>query len=248
MASWTLIPAARALFAQIDDLAPNRDHASDGAVADAAHYAGGTSDHIPDEESDALRGKDADSVNEVHAIDVDTDLRESDLTMEKIVQHVLGRCRSGAEKRLRYIIYYHRIWSASSGWVQEVYDGASPHEEHAHFSFSYTSTLEASTASYHLEEIPVALTAADKTWLESRLDQRAVEDLEDLKAELAKLTAAVAFASGGGQHSPVGDGVLNSSYPADPDAERTLVWVNWQRLQSDLTAVKGKLDTLLARP
>lgn len=250
MVSWTLIPAARALFDQIDDLAPARDHASDGAVGNLAHQ-GSVSDHNPDE-TGSVPIHDADSVNEVHAIDVDTDLRESDLTMEDIVQHLLSRCRSGAEKRLRYIIYYHRIWSASNGWVQEVYTGASPHTEHAHFSFSYNSTLEASTASYHLEEIPVALTAADKTWIEGRLDQRAHEDLEDLKAELAvlkaELTDTVAFASGGGQHAPVGDAVLNSSYPAEPGADRSLVWQNLQRLQTDLNVIEGKVDQLLAMP
>jgi hypothetical protein len=103
---------------------------------------------------------DADHINEVHAIDVDNNLNESDLTMEKVVQFLLGRCRSGAEKRLRYIIYNRRIWSASSGWVQKTYTGASPHTEHAHFSASYITSLEASTASWHLEDIPVAIPAA----------------------------------------------------------------------------------------
>jgi hypothetical protein len=85
--------------------------------------------------------------------------------MEKVVQFLLARCRSGAERRLRYIIWNRRIWSASSDWVQKTYTGASAHTEHAHFSASYTSSLEASTASWHLEDIPVALTAADKAAL-----------------------------------------------------------------------------------
>lgn len=195
MASWILIPCLKLLFAEFNAIAPARDTASDGAVADEAHREAGTSDHIPDEEAAALRDKDADKVNEVHAIDVDDDLRESDLTMEKVVQFLLGRCRSGAEKRLRYIIYNRRIWSASSGWVQKTYTGASAHTEHAHFSASYATNLEASTASWHLEDIPVALTADDKTWITSTVKAQVsagvASILNVIEDELGHLPAAV---------------------------------------------------------
>jgi hypothetical protein len=239
MADWILIPCLKVLFAEFDKIAPSRDHASDGSIGDTVHQ-----DEVSDHNADEV-GKvpihDADHINEVHAIDVDDTLNESDLTMEKVVQFLLARCRSGAEKRLRYVIYNRRIWSASSGWVQKTYTGASPHTEHAHFSASYTTSLEASTASWHLEDIPVAWTAADKAYLEQRLDQRAREDLEDITALLDKLTQTVAFAAGGGQHSPVGDGVLNSCYPAEPGADRSLLWVNLQRIQTDLTDIKAAL-------
>ena len=148
MADWVLIPCLKALFTEFDRIAPSRDHASDGAVGDQRHQDE-VSDHNPDE-TGSVPIRDSDRTNEVHAIDVDDDLRESDLTMEKVVQFLLGRCRSGAERRLRYIIYNRRIWSASSGWVQKTYTGASPHTEHAHFSASYNAGLEASTASWGL--------------------------------------------------------------------------------------------------
>jgi hypothetical protein len=170
MAGWILIAAAKSLFAAFDSIAPGRDHASDGSIGDVSHQAGGTSDHLPDEDFPALRNKDADHIDEVHAIDVDSDLFTDGLTMEMVVQFVLGRCRSGAEKRLRYIIYDRRIWEASSGWKQRVYSGtADPHINHAHFSFSYDTPLEASTASWHLEDIPVALTADDKKWISAQI-------------------------------------------------------------------------------
>jgi len=158
LASWILIPCLDTLFDEFDLIAPARDKASDGRVGDLAHQQE-VSDHNPDE-TGSVPIHDADKVNEVHAIDVDNNLNESDLTMEKVVQFLLGRCRSGAEKRLRYIIYNRRIWSASSGWVQKPYTGASAHTEHAHFSGSYDSSLEASTASWHLEDL-VAVTPAD---------------------------------------------------------------------------------------
>lgn len=184
MAEWVLIPCLKVLFAEFDRIAPSRDHASDGSKGDAAHQDE-VSDHNPDE-TGKVPIHDADHINEVHAIDVDNTLRESDLTMEKVVQFLLGRCRSGAEKRLRYIIYNRRIWSASSGWVQKTYTGASPHTEHAHFSASYVTNLEASTASWHLEDIPVALTAADKTWITNTMAAQVKAQVTELLDDIAK--------------------------------------------------------------
>jgi hypothetical protein len=149
-----LVPCGVRLRSDFNAIAPGRDKASDGWIGDTAHQQE-TSDHN-DDETGRVPIRDADKVHEVHAIDVDDDLRESDLTMEKVVQFLLGRCRSGAETRLRYIIYNRRIWEASNGWRQRAYTGPSPHTEHAHFSFSYDTAREASTASWHLEDIPVA--------------------------------------------------------------------------------------------
>lgn len=176
MADWVLVPCLKQLFAEFDRIAPSRDHASDGSIGDTVHEQE-VSDHNPDE-TGSVPIHDADHVNEVHAIDADSTLRESDLTMEKVVQFLLGRCRSGAEKRLRYIIYNRRIWSASSGWVQKAYTGPNPHDKHAHFSASYTSGLEASTASWHLEDIPVALTSADKAWFTSMVAAQTKAQIE----------------------------------------------------------------------
>jgi hypothetical protein len=174
MASPALVPCLVQLRIEINAIAPARSKASDGWIGDKAHEQS-VSDHN-DDETGNVPIRDADSAHEVHAIDVDVDLNESDLTMEKVVQFLLGRCRSGAETRLRYIIFNRRIWSASSGWVQKTYTGASPHTEHAHFSASYTTSLEVSTASWHLEDIPVALTAADKTWIAAQI-KASVDDI-----------------------------------------------------------------------
>jgi hypothetical protein len=176
-----LIPSLKTLFAEFDRIAPSRSHASDGDIGDTAHQAE-VSDHN-DDEIGKVPIHDADHIHEVHAIDVDNTLRESDLTMEKCVQFLLARCRSGAEKRLRYIIYNRRIWSASSGWVQKKYTGASPHTEHAHFSGSYETAHEASTASWHLEDIPVALTTNDIAKITQIVKDNSV-DLVELRAAL----------------------------------------------------------------
>jgi hypothetical protein len=168
MADWILVPCLVALRNEFNRIAPGRDKASDGSIGDTAH-AGTVSDHNPDE-TGSVPIRDADKRNEVHAIDVDVDLRVAGLTMEKVVQFLLKRCRSGAEKRLRYIIYNRRIWEASNSWRQRTYTGASPHTEHAHFSASYDTAREAATASWHLEDIPVALTADDKKWISQQIN------------------------------------------------------------------------------
>jgi hypothetical protein len=155
VADWILIPAGHSLFAAFDELAPGRDHASDGSIGDAAHAAE-VSDHNPDE-TGAVPIHDADKINEVHAVDIDSDLRTDGVDMETVVQFILARCRAGAEKRLRYVIYARRIWEADNEWRERAYTGSSAHLEHAHFSFSYVTALEASTVSWHLEEIPVVI-------------------------------------------------------------------------------------------
>lgn len=151
MSTWILVPCLEALRAEVNRLAPGRDKTSDGTIGDTAHQ-GRTSDHNDDEIGN-VPIRDADAEHEVHALDLDVNLNEPGLTMEDVVQHIVGRCRSGAEKRLRYVIYNRRIWEASNGWKQRVYTGDSPHTEHAHFSASYETSREADTSSWHLDEL-----------------------------------------------------------------------------------------------
>jgi hypothetical protein len=143
MASWYLVPCLKELFAEFDRIAPNRDHASDGSIGDAAHQAE-KSDHNPD------------SKGAVHAIDVDSDLKAS-FSMEDVIQYFVAECRknnpNGTDRgRLKYFIYNRRIWSASTGWKQENYTGSSAHTEHAHFSCEYASEYENDTSSWGLVE------------------------------------------------------------------------------------------------
>lgn len=210
MADWVLIPCLKILFAEFNRIAPGRDKASDGAIGNTAHQQT-SSDHNPDETGN-VPIRDPDKVNEVHAIDVDNNLRAGELTMEVVVQFILSRCRSGAERRLRYVIYNRRIWSASSGWVQKTYTGASPHTEHAHFSASYTTTLEASTASWHLEEL-MSLSADDKKWIDAELDKR-----------FAALTKALAGSVGDvvDRWTATGDDRVSHADPKDTNPQITV--------------------------
>lgn len=152
-----LVRGLTTLRSEINTLAPNRDKASDGWIADAAHVAGGTSDHIGDESTSSMRSKDADSKNEVHAIDVDEDLRRAGWTMNRAVQIIVTRHRDGLDDRLQNVIYNRRIWSRSWGWTARAYVGANPHDKHAHFSARYTTAQENDTRPWGL----LAAQAAD---------------------------------------------------------------------------------------
>lgn len=246
MADWTLIPCLVRLRAEFDDIAPGRGRESDGTVGDTAHAGGGVSDHLPDEDFPRLRDKDADSRNEVHAIDIDADLRTTGLSMEMVVQHLLGRCRSGAETRLRYIIYNRRIWEASNGWRQRAYTGDSPHTEHAHFSASYDSAREASTASWHLEEIPVALTADDKDWLADEIRKAAaaaVAEVFELGKQADGTPTSVAGAALTAHGVPNGVKPRGVPGPARPDGfTRDNLWEVLRDLGVVLVRVQQDVD------
>lgn len=160
-----LIASLAALRDEFDTIAPTRDTSSDGWIGDAAH-ADRTSDHNADE-SGAVPYHDADTKDEVHAIDTDDTLRcDGAPSMEDCVQLILGRCRDGRETRLHYVIYESRIWEQDNGWRQESYSGSNPHDQHAHFSGCYESDAEADTSSWGLvEEYAMALSGEDKDWI-----------------------------------------------------------------------------------
>lgn len=150
MPSWILVPCLVSLREEFNRLAPARDNASDGSIGDVAHQQE-SSDHNPDE-TGKTPSEDADSVNEVHAIDVDSDLRKPGWTMQRCVDIIVARHRTGLDDRLQNVIYNRRIWSRSWGWTARAYSGPSPHTEHAHFSARYTTAQEADTRPWGLLE------------------------------------------------------------------------------------------------
>jgi hypothetical protein len=148
-AAWILVPCLVSLREEFNRLAPARDKASDGSIGDTAHAAS-SSDHNPDE-TGATPYEDSDNINEVHAIDVDDDLKLSGWDMTRCVEIIAGRHRSGADDRLQNIIWDRHIISRSWNWDSwHAYTGASPHTEHAHFSARYTTAQESDTRPWGL--------------------------------------------------------------------------------------------------
>ncbi|MEJ3749141.1 hypothetical protein WEI85_38500 [Actinomycetes bacterium KLBMP 9797] len=152
-ATAVLTPALAELRATFNWLNPRRDKSSDGWIGDAAHSAT-SSDHNPDE-SGTVPIRDPDSLNEVHAVDVDetgpwpADDRGA-FSLMRAVRQLVTDHRAGRERRLRYIIYERTIWSASWSWTAREYTGANPHDKHAHFSGSYDSALERDTRTWNI--------------------------------------------------------------------------------------------------
>jgi len=174
---------------EFNQLAPVRDKASDGSIGDVAHQ-NESSDHNPDE-TGRTPYSDADHTNEVHAIDVDNDLRKPGWSMEKALEIIIRRHRSGNDDRLQNVIYNRRIWSRSWGWTARAYTGASPHTEHAHFSSRYSTAQEHDTRPWGLleseEDDMATITQSDfnarmDAWWKSRMFASAPEN--DWRASL----------------------------------------------------------------
>jgi hypothetical protein len=169
MANWQLTKGLQSLRAQVNEAFPGRDTTSDGTVGDKAHQAE-TSGHNPDDTAGSRPEWDGDddANAEVRAWDMDSDLRAAPATAQQVVDHI--RHLPGVSSVLRYMIYNRKIYQASNGWYPQVYSGASAHTEHIHFSGARTQAADNNTTfDYRLEEIPVALTGADKTWITQQI-------------------------------------------------------------------------------
>ncbi len=127
--SYFLAPAGLKLWTEVRTRFPGRDAASDGWIGDASHAAR-PSDHNP------CWSCSGSSYGIVRAVDLDGD----GWPAEACVQYLLARCRSGAERRVAYIIYKRRIWSVTYGWTQRYYSGTNPHDAHFHVSLKRDSS------------------------------------------------------------------------------------------------------------
>ena len=112
---WVLTKGLQNLRAQVNAAFPDRDKTSDGTIGDQVH-ASGTSGHNPDLTGNA-EYKDGDSLDEVRAWDMDSDLRFPGMTAQQVVDHI--RHLPGVSSVLRYMIYNRKIYKASNGWAAE---------------------------------------------------------------------------------------------------------------------------------
>lgn len=139
MAGWILVPCLVSLRAEFTRIAPNRDTASDGSIGDARHRAESSDHNADDTPGSRTPYTDSDNIPEVHAIDVDNDLKRPPITFDQCIQTIVTRHRAGQDDRLQNVIWNRRIWSRSWGWTARAYTGASQHTEHGHFSARYGS-------------------------------------------------------------------------------------------------------------
>jgi hypothetical protein len=160
---WVLTKGMQNLRGQVDGVFPDRDKTSDGTIGDQAHSSG-TSGHNPDLTGSA-EYKDGDSLDEVRAWDMDSDLRFTGVTAQMVVDHI--RKLPNVSSVLRYMIYNRKIYEASNGWAARDYTGASPHTEHIHYSGAYSQSADSDTTfDYRLNE----LTGGDDMFLPKKGD------------------------------------------------------------------------------
>lgn len=122
-----LCAAGVTLRDQVNAAYPDRDHSSDGWVADKRHVSAGTSDHIPN-----VSGW-------VRALDLDRDLSgkpKPDL-MPYLANQLRELAKSGADGgRISYIIFDGKIASSKKKWAFRKYTGYNSHTHHMHISFT----------------------------------------------------------------------------------------------------------------
>lgn len=119
--SWKLAPCLNQLRAEVNLLAPDRNKAADGTIGDAAHSA---------------RNSDHNAVNGVvHALDLTHDPAHG-ADMNAISEQIKG------DRRVKYIIWDHRIYNPSVGPYWRSYYGKNPHAHHMHVSCKYGAGFE----------------------------------------------------------------------------------------------------------
>jgi hypothetical protein len=235
-ADWEVVPCLVQLRAEFNALDPQRPKGADGTIGDDAHRLK-SSDHNPDE-TGTVPIHDADRVNEVHALDITTFW-----WISRAVAFLVSRCRSGAEKRLRYIIWDHTIYEASNEWKPRGYEGTDPHTGHAHFSASYDSKHEADRSSWRLADLKekpaVALTPAENTAIANAVWATLIEDFADPANPNRKLAAATWMG--------YSDARRNSVQAAIADLREHLD-TRLDAIEASLTYLKSGMDSLTDEP
>jgi hypothetical protein len=127
--SWFLAPSLRALFGEVNQIAPRRNKRSDGSIGDASHQAR-RSDHNPDPGAGGV----------VRAIDVTHD-PGGGCDCNQLARKI----RERRDARVAYVIWNRRIMSGQGGpspWVWCRYTGPNPHDHHMHVSIRHTGAAE----------------------------------------------------------------------------------------------------------
>jgi hypothetical protein len=150
-----LVPCLVTLRGEFNRLAPGRDLGADGWIGDKAHQLE-PSDHNGDE-TGRTPFEDADHIDEVHAIDIDsTGPWPAGHSLDQSVETVRLNHLHGRDDRLQNIIWRDRVASRTWGWTWQNRPGIG-HFDHAHFSARYTTAQEQDTSPWGVydEELPV---------------------------------------------------------------------------------------------
>lgn len=140
---WVAVPNLIEGRDQLNVRFPNRDKGAEGFVGDLIHKPSPSS-HNPDK-TGRPEFADGDNLDEVRAWDADKDLRDPNVTMEEVVQHLVAGARSGKFWWIRYIIFNGRIWHRRDGFVTRTYTGSNKHTDHAHINSDFNQSADTVT-------------------------------------------------------------------------------------------------------
>jgi hypothetical protein len=182
----TLVRPLSNLRTQLNEIAPNRDKASDGWIGDYAHSTS-VSDHNPDDSGQNNAGwdGDADSIQDVRAIDIDKDFRRVGLSALELVKYLVEGARSGRFWFIRYIIFDGVIYHKRDSYAARTYTGSNKHTEHVHVSSDWNEASDDADPNYTLERlVDMPLDTTDKAWLTAEIDRLAGTATEVWAAEI----------------------------------------------------------------
>jgi hypothetical protein len=252
MSSWVVIPCLKALQGEFDEASPagsGRDKGAEGFVGDQSHKS--SSDHTPDEDSDVLRSKDSDAINEVHAYDCDStgpwpdgkrgDIKGSwyDQKIHEIVDRERKRWLDPNDKcRLNYVIWFGQIADKDvDDFAWKPYTATSdPHTNHAHFSARYETSCENDVSPWGVaDDMP------DKATLFAWLDEYFMQ--------------SKAMGTPPKPEAPVGHAVNCQRRPGAPFVEGQLMQYEYDSqvgqtvydTEKTVTGIDTKVDTLTAK-
>jgi hypothetical protein len=241
MSSWVTIPSLMALRDEFNLVSPARDKGADGTIGDTSHSS--SSDHTPDEDSSVLRNKDADHINEVHALDIDStgpwpDGRGGeaggwfDKKIKAIIAEEKRRWMDPNDMcRLNYVIWRGVIYDKDADWAGKTYTASSDkHYNHAHFSARYETKAERDVRSWGVYVPPAPPSSQG--------------DLVTTQAEFNSLLANAINTIK----------IPDFADPNTPDRELTLrQWIGYSEgrgqineLQEELDEVKGQIASINA--
>lgn len=214
MAAWTVIPCLLTLRTEFNVISPNRDKGADGTIGDSNHNS--SSDHTPDEDSRVLRDHDADSKNEVHALDIDssgpwpgvgTQKQRFHAIVMRIIAGEKAKWKSATDKcRLNYVIWDHKIYDKDNDFEPRDYSGASDHTDHAHFSGRYETSCESDTRPFGVAPIVEEDEMQEADFVKIRTIVREEATIA-ARAEIHRVFSAVRFP-------------WSADNPADPNSYR----------------------------
>jgi hypothetical protein len=186
VSSWIVVPDLLSLRGEFDQLAPNRDRASDGTIGDQAH-AERSSDHNADDTPGSnTPHSDSDTIAEVHALDVDSTGPWPDgMTMAKAFLVLRQKMISLSTRAPLAYLIFDRQWCEYPTWAVKPYTLSDPHTGHLHASSRYgagatPSNPETYAGPWGLLEAFMALSDDDKKWIKATVDASVKAALADV--------------------------------------------------------------------